>query len=211
MQRDGSHGRLLESGPNKKKIHQLESELQVAKMMANQHLELRKQAEMHRNDMYKELETLISRTKSLEDEKESAVSEMEKALKDKEMAETQRDTALAQIKELQDTLQRERSDAIQKLQDAIKSNGIMKNEIDIKKIKFVTTKKEVDATKDIQVGSGNIKQINPVLDRKQFIPNPEIEKLGKPLLEKGKAQELLDSGDYQKAAVVAIEEINYQK
>ena len=112
---------------------------------------------MHRNDMYKELEVLISRTKSLEDEKDSAVSEMEKALKDKEMAETQRDTALAQIKELQETLQRERSDAIQKLQDAMKSNGLMKNEIDIKKIKFVTTKKEVDVSKDIQVGSGNIK------------------------------------------------------
>ena len=180
-------------------------------MMVNQHLELRKQAEMHRDDMYKELEAFISRTKSLEDEKESALSEMEKALKDKEMAETQRDTALAQIKELQETLQRERSDAIQKLQDAMKSNGLMKNEIDIKKIKFVTTKKEVDVSKDIQVGSGNIKQINAASDRKQFIPNPEIEKLGKPLVEKGKAQELLASGDYQKAAVVAIEEINYQK
>ena len=69
-------------------------------MMVNQHLELRKQAEMHRDDMYKELEAFISRTKSLEDEKESAISEVEKALKDKEMAETQRDTALAQIKEL---------------------------------------------------------------------------------------------------------------
>ena len=55
---------------------------------------------MHRDDMYKELEAFISRTKSLEDEKESAISEVEKALKDKEMAETQRDTALAQIKEL---------------------------------------------------------------------------------------------------------------
>ena len=102
---------------------------------------------MHRDDMYKELEAFISRNKSLEDEKESAISEMEKALKDKEMAETQRDTALAQIKELQDTLQRERLEAIQKLKDAIKSNQMMKNEIDIKKIKFVSTKKKLKSLK----------------------------------------------------------------
>ena len=132
---------------------------------------------MHRDDMYKELEAFISRTKSLEDEKESAISEMEKALKDKEMAITQKDTALAQIKELQDTLQRERSEAIQKLQDAIKSNQVMKNEIDIKKIKFVSKKKEVEVAKDIQLRSGNIKQINPAQDRKTFIDNSEIEKL----------------------------------
>ena len=64
----------------------------------------------------------------------------------------------------------------------------MKNEIDMKKIKFV------DVTK------------KPVLDKNKL----EIENLGKSL-GKGKAQDLLASGEYQKAAVAAIEEVNYQK
>ena len=67
---------------------------------------------------------------------------------------------------------------------------MIKNEIDMKKIKFV----DVTVTK------------KPVLDKSKH----EIESLGKSL-GKGKAQELLASGDYQKAAVAAIEEVNYQK